>query len=862
MNDTTLKMAMAGFFHDIGKFADKDTLGVSEQYFNDNAGIYLPFRDGTYTHHHALYTASFIEQMKDLLPPEFNSPAWGQGDAFINLAAGHHNPETPLQRIIAVADRLTSGMDRQEFESAESQAIGYRDYKRTRLLPLFEQMDRPAQQNVDDFSYEYPLQPLSPLGIFPEQKSGISKREAEAEYRELYDRFVHDLGGLRHKDEDIRLWFEHVDNLMMVYTSCIPAARVGRVVHDVSLYDHSRLTSAFSAALYAYHVAGGALSIDAILDEKDEKFLMVSGNFYGIQSFIFSSHSDTRKYRAKMLRGRSFYVALLTELAADRLCLALELPHISVIFNAAGKFTILAPNTEAARKAVEEVRDEVNNWLYNFSFGEMALGLSTVFAAQRDFLSDRFQLLWDGMSAAGEEKKFKKIDLGRYGGVVNGYLESFRNDLERPLCPLCGKRAAAVQADQSRTENGVGPVCRVCRDQVFIGTRIVRDSEIVILKPPTGAEHAGQLMEPVLGSYQVRFSGIDEKDPEDWASVRKHWDISHFGENEGPGNICKKLLNRYVPRYQEEDGPHLRLLTSKMSEQKKKELFEELRSGDPVPFHVISLQSKSVHEGDKILGLDALGILKADVDNLGMLMACGLQPGRFTISRLATMSRQLNYYFALYLPHLLMTDTRFKDVYTVFAGGDDLFVIGPWNRVYELSLHINDTFSDYTCRNDAIHLSAGLVLKKAHTPLSALAESAECALEASKSGRNSLTMFAETVPWKQVKKLEEVRVALEGWLQKGWINKSMLYRLNEFISMTEKEHKLRNKPQITMSEMSCFKWRALLSYAAGRNIARQVKGRDERERIVYELSANMTEWLESLSGCLRIPLWNILYNYR
>jgi len=299
-----------------------------------------------------------------------------------------------------------------------------------------------------------------------------------------------------------------------------------------------------------------------------------------------------------------------------------------------------------------------------------------------------------------------------------------------------------------------------------------------------------------------------------------------------------------------------------MSEQKKKELFEELRSGDPVPFHVISLQSKSVHEGDKILGLDALGILKADVDNLGMLMACGLQPGRFTISRLATMSRQLNYYFALYLPHLLMTDTRFKDVYTVFAGGDDLFVIGPWNRVYELSLHINDTFSDYTCRNDAIHLSAGLVLKKAHTPLSALAESAECALEASKSGRNSLTMFAETVPWKQVKKLEEVRVALEGWLQKGWINKSMLYRLNEFISMTEKEHKLRNKPQITMSEMSCFKWRALLSYAAGRNIARQVKGRDERERIVYELSANMTEWLESLSGCLRIPLWNILYNYR
>lgn len=863
MNETTLKMAMAGFFHDIGKFADRDALGVSEQYFNDNAGIYLPFRNGRYSHHHALYTASFIEQMREFLPSELNSGAWGEGDSFINLAAGHHHAETPMQQIISIADRLTSGIDRDEFESHESHAIAYRDYKRTRLFPLFEQLDQSPKEDAGQFAYEYPLEKVSPWGIFPEKRSKIGKREAEAEYVELYDQFIRDLRNLRHRDENLPLWFEHFESLMMIYTSCIPAARVGRVVHDVSLYDHSRLTSAFAAALYAYHASAGNLDSSAISSEEEEKFLMVSGNFYGIQAFIFSSHGDTRKYRAKMLRGRSFYVSLLTEIAADRLCVELEIPHICVIFNAAGKFMILAPNTQAVRTAIERVRDDVNNWLHRISFGEVAMGLSVVPAAQRDFLPGRFQQLWDTMTAAGEEKKFQKIDLRRHGGVVKDYLDSFRNDLERPLCPLCGKRPAVIEPEKNRDDEGIGPVCRICRDQVVLGTKIVRENEVVIIETENEPERAGELMEPILGSYQLRFRRTSSASDPDSAVVRKYWDISIFGESEVSSGVSRKLLNRYIPRYQAEDGGHLGILTSKMSEQKAQEFFEELRVGDPMPFHAISLKARNVDEEKRVLGLDALGILKADVDNLGMLMACGLQQERFTISRLATLSRQLNYYFAMYLPHLLMTDNRFKDVYTVFAGGDDLFVIGPWNRIYELNLHLHDRFAAYTCGNGAIHLSAGIILKKPHTPLNSLAEAAETALEASKAaGRDRFTMFTETVSWKSAQALDEIRSTLENWYQKGWVNKSMLYRLNGFIELAEKERVLRSKAQISIAEMSCFKWRALFSYAAGRNIARDVKERDERERIVVELSTTMAEWLESLGGKLKIPLWNILYNYR
>jgi len=136
MDKTTLKVAIAAFMHDIGKFADKKALDVTNQYVNDNAGHYLPFRNGRHSHYHAVYTAAFTEYMKDFLPDNFNRPDWGEGDTFVNLAAGHHKPETPMQWVIAEADRVSSGWDRDTFDKEHSTATPWKDYKKTRLLPL------------------------------------------------------------------------------------------------------------------------------------------------------------------------------------------------------------------------------------------------------------------------------------------------------------------------------------------------------------------------------------------------------------------------------------------------------------------------------------------------------------------------------------------------------------------------------------------------------------------------------------------------------------------------------------------------------------------------------------------------------
>ena len=62
------------------------------------------------------------------------------------------------------------------------------------------------------------------------------------------------------------------------------------------------------------------------------------------------------------------------------------------------------------------------------------------------------------------------------------------------------------------------------------------------------------------------------------------------------------------------------------------------------------------------MGVAALGILKADVDELGSLMAWGLPQQSLTLSRLATLSRQLDFFFSLHLPHLLKTNPEYSDV--------------------------------------------------------------------------------------------------------------------------------------------------------------------------------------------------------
>ena len=866
MDVTTLKISLAGLMHDIGKLTDQGFLGVTRDYIDRNVGQYCPFYNGRHSHKHALYTAAFVDHHQDILPPELNEPGWGDGEAFINLAAGHHNPEKPDQWIIAMADRLSSGFDRRSFEDYNQQ-IPVRDYQKTRLSALFEQLNPEQNEGVRASAYCYPLERLSPLSIFPQKRSaqGLDLQTARQQYLDLCDAFVADLGLLRHRLEDISLWVEHFESLLMVYASAVPSARAGNVKPDVSLYDHAKSTAALAAALHLYHRQTDTYSIDQIRADEPEKFLLISGDFYGIQDYIFSSHGDTRRYRSKLLRGRSFMVSLFTELAADLLCRKLGLSPLSVLLTAAGKFTIMAPNTPAAKKAVQEGGAEINDWLFKVSYGRNSLGLALQGASPRDFGQGYFHLLWDRLRTKTADKKFKRMDLDRCG-VISDYLDQmYQEKADPPLCPLCGHRPSTRQAGSSYYIQGEShhAICPSCRDQVFLGTNLVKKHCLAVFKAEAvQGKSEENLFEPIFGRYQLQFADPEKKDFTPADGLIRYWRLGEKLDTASKFDLTVKYINGYVPVFTQEDEHDPRYLHGR-SDAGIEENIEGIEVGAPKKFGHIAAWALNQTDTDKYVGVQALGVLKADVDNLGLLMACGLRDSDLTLSRLATLSRQLNNFFTVYLPHLLKTEPAFQNIYTVFAGGDDLFLIGPWNAIIQVLRRLKIDFEEYVCHNPQIHFSAGITMHKPNTPVDAMARQAEEMLEISKQEpKNQLTIFRTTIPCEELSALDDVKGTMNDWVEREWINKSMLYRLNQIIPMSKKESRLlASKRPFTVEEMACTKWRSILAYSTERNVGKTVN-KDERPAVINEVRRNLADWITRYHEKLNLPLWEILYNTR
>ena len=860
---TTTKVALAGLFHDIGKFL-QEILEISPEYRANNADLYQPFHNGRHSHQHALYTAAFIEQYQHVLPHNLNAVTWGAGereDSFINLAAAHHKANTALQWIIAMADRISSGLDRTDFEKGK--AIPYTQYRRTRLSTLFEQLglqDATAPVSAATLQWRYRLLPLHASSIFPQQEGDCSdETTARAEYRSLCQGFLKHLEQLANQN-NVSLWMQHFDSLLHAYTTHIPAARVQMVIPDVSLYDHARSTSALAAVLYLFHRDTDSLNEKAICDGSMEKFLLISGDFYGIQDFIFSSGDDSGANRSKLLRGRSFYVSIFSELAADMVCRAIGLPPTAVVLNAAGKFTILAPNSSRVLEQISAIRQKLNTTLYTLNYGQSSFGLVCTPAHQSDFAMPRFEELWSRHKKDMDRAKACKLDFNQFGGAVSGYLESFNNTLRPSLCPLCGIRPAEIDGSSDRYLHGDASACSLCRDHIMLGTGLVRENYVLILDAASAAASQGMLKKTMLDQYQLCFKNAEELQSMPASGVIRIWNTSIDQEGSTISPYSSRFLNGYVPVYDQHDLYDERLMRPNRKEEDIEILRKGVESGWPKTFADIALSALEAtrEQQGRLHGVPALGVLKADVDNLGLLMACGLPKGQATISRMASLSRQIDSFFSIYLPFLLKNEPQFRQVYTVFAGGDDLFLLGPWNRMAELALLLKDKFAAFVCHNPEIHFSAGIVVEKPHVPVSRLAKKAEQALEQAKvSGRNRVTMFDETILWSELETIFAYIRTLESW-REAYLSRALFYRLNELVGMAAAEKKLQGP--VHFNDMHCLRWRGMLQYQLSRNLKPHLK-EEEREQALVELQS-LAFWLTQHGGAMKIPLWHVLYNHR
>ena len=183
---------------------------------------------------------------------------------------------------------------------------------------------------------------------------------------------------------------------------------------------------------------------------------------------------------------------------------------------------------------------------------------------------------------------------------------------------------------------------------------------------------------------------------------------------------------------------------------------------------------------EEYAGSTDLGILRMDVDGLGKRFIEGFN----SIAEYKTFSKRLVDFFEKETK-IIQQELAFKPYLNIiYAGGDDLFVVGRWDKVIDFAERIRQETNN-RFGNDGISISGGIAVVQPKFPISKAAELAGDAENAAKQFRNgeknAFHMLGKTVSWDKefdyVKSFKQQFVSLiENYdLSKGILHKLMLY---------------------------------------------------------------------------------------
>ena len=835
--------------HDIGKFWERaDCLG---EYRQDNfqKQFDCPWdRCGYWSHLHVLNTRRFCERLAEQVP--FLKPeSGGTTDNWINLAARHHVASSPLEKLVEAADHFASA----ERERGDFYTRGI--HRLTRMEALLERVSLDINGKMRPTRYRLPLVPLSlnAATLFPKSVAEftppmvqekaqhgdiwLSPTPLNAEYAALANKFLIALSKMPiYNNKTFAAKRGVVATLltqMERFLHCVPAAT--NIVHpDISLFDHLRVTTAIAESLYLHHEAEGTLDRPETFADLDAaKWRLVCGDFSGIQDFIYSIVSAGA---ARGLRGRSFYIQLLCDGVSEYLLNRLGLYPTARIYSSGGKFYLLLP--DCLENRLRDEVDEVNRALLATFQGKIFLGLGIAPVCARDFGSESWT----------EKVRNTKDRIHHMGPRWQEANEALMRDRLQRFRSLAEQDVNFFAAQELH----VGKPCSVCgRDDADAGIRELEDGAI--------CSQCLELQElgKALGDARYLFWAWDEDRHTAKELIRQSRPFSL------PGLPCQIYLLEKAPSF----GELRRLENSRLEELNTVPDPDGNHNGYACGFRFVGKWDRDKEKrsdcrefddfANHATGIDRLGVLRMDVDNLGEIFIRGLRfPGvtgaekeMGSLSRVATLSRQLNLFFAGHLGELL---ALFERVQTIYAGGDDLFLIGSWDELPQVADTIRRRFRDYCADNPHFTLSGGIAVVRGKYPISRAAELAGEAEAAAKSlkrntGRkkDALNFLDTVVGWEEFSRAEGLRQCIESIIDHA-CNRAILSRLRAVILSMEEYQRRFSQSHFSLEELRDLvhwqKWRWQLVY----NLTR-MKRRDTGPELNTELEQLANTILETRS---------------
>lgn len=517
----------------------------------------------------------------------------------------------------------------------------------------------------------------------------------ESFYTKVKTNLSDNLSGLRWTQEYINSLLE----ILEANLSYVPSSTAKNEMADISLFDHMKLTAAVSSCIFAY------LDSCKVTDYRqqlymqgkafygEDAFLLLSMDISGIQDFIYTIVS---KNALRTLRARSFYLEIMMEHIIDCLLEELHLSRANLIYSGGGHCYILIANTEKSKMVVEQYMKTLNQWLLDTFQISLYVAWGYAKCSANTLKNDpqgSYEQLFRTVSEMISKRKSH-----RYSAQNIKMLNTRKHDDYTRECKVC-KRITKVNEEK---------ICPVCSAIEGFSKNILNDAFFTV----TLNESENAL--PLPGGYYLTSNN---KDTLKIKMERDDYFVRAYSKNEmytGKHIATKLWVGDYTARG----------------------TFEEY-----------------AHASE---GIERIGILRADVDNLGQAFVSGFanpenQNRYVTLSRTATLSRQLSLFFKCHINKMLEESNYTigekergkRNVTICYSGGDDLFIVGSWNEVIETAIDLRRNFERYT--QGTLTLSAGIGIYESKYPISAIAAEVAGMEERAKAlpGKNAVTILPD-----------------------------------------------------------------------------------------------------------------------
>ena len=571
---------------------------------------------------------------------------------------------------------------------------------------------REKMEDEKGFELHTPLQPVfnllnknngnfyySPNHTNVEQDINYPTEDKKSFIKEQYHNIVLNL-----KDnlKGIDLSDGYINSLLEVMESnlsFVPSSTSAAEVPDISLYDHLKLTAAISNAIVKFLDSENVTDYKEALFKKETEFLekpafmIASLDVSGIQKFIYTIQT---KNALRTLRARSFYLEITMEHIIDELLLELGMSRCNLLYAGGGHCYLILPNTKETKQIFDSFVEKTNKWFLDKFQTDLFIagGYCECSAANlKNHPHGSYEQVFHSISEKLSAKK-----MHRYDAHTIRLLNSKKYDDYTKECSVC-KRVAHI------SEDGLCPVCDSL--QKFSANVL----NAVFFSVISGENDNGL---PLPGGFTLV---IDDED-----SLRKR----------------KANDDYYVRTYCKNRSYTGKYVATKLwvGSYSTKATFEDF--------------AKSAQ------GINRVGILRADVDNLGQAFVSGFKNSEnedryMTISRTATLSRQLSLFFKLHINKVLDNPVftfdgkpkEQRNITIVYSGGDDVFVVGAWNEVIEFAVDLQESFAKYS--EGTLSISAGIGVYEDGYPISVSADEVEDMVDRSKSlaGKNAVTLLED-----------------------------------------------------------------------------------------------------------------------